>query len=202
MKIFLVISTLITIYFSVATLLAVITSSSIGSTCKETQQLLTSETSISALVKSFGYSPDTETATFLDKCMGKKDTGYFKDLLGDDFSSIETLLNGMTRLENFSFNITTAPNNMNSISNAVGKWEYYKNGFYSNFDNVIKTLASLNDQVRCDNQEIQLNKLNCTASSTKICSQIDQIPTPYTPPQCASSTDDTHKYFSWLRDYF
>lgn len=65
--------------------------------------------------------------------------------MGSDFENPEILLNGVTKLENFSFQITTALNNMKSIKSSVDLWEYYKNGYYSNFENVKSTIIDLNN---------------------------------------------------------
>ena len=53
-------------------------------------------------------------------------------------------MDGITALENFTSNITSATEDLPTAKKKNNLWEYYKNGYYPNFENVVTTLKNLN----------------------------------------------------------
>lgn len=127
-----VISGVLALGFAIASIFALLVAGSIGSTCTSIQKVLNS-TSPGSFFTDAGLTVETEIGNMLNECIPIDKTGEFNKLISEGFDNQESLLDGITSLENFTFNITSASNDMVTARETKDVWEYYKNGYYPNF---------------------------------------------------------------------
>lgn len=146
-----------------------------------------------------------ELITLFRTCADRAQSGNLRDILlttatqREAYTSANTFLDGLLSYKIYQTVLRSETGSV-GITNQVQEWTALQTGVRSDFLQVDRALAELNELVKCDDQVFYLSSVSCPADVKKTCKGIAELDT-FAAPGCSDNTATTNQHFADLKAY-